>query len=139
VKAVTTPAAALAAAILVVGSGCGGDSTSDTTGGASPGTAQLTKCRRGKGVSAAGWNGSVAGISCVDAGRLIRDRFITDLYKATTKDGKHRVDQLTAGTTGAFSSAGFECDYEVLANKGGWQVNCAGGPDDAAVAFSMTP
>jgi hypothetical protein len=129
--AASTTIAALALAA------CGGDSNpSASTAAAKPHGAvalrwsNCASASHSSAESAAAWGGSVAGISCDAAGRIIDRRFLK--YGGT---GRSRSIRLEDPRT--FHSAGFSCTEFPLEDGSGWHTLCD--RTDQHISFFFTP
>jgi hypothetical protein len=117
----------LVLAALLAASGCGEDATTTSE------RLTLAKCSDAGGLTAAGWGGSVNGISCGAAGRFIQDHALRDFTQpaASTRAAVRR------SPSGSFSSASFQCRYRPLDSGWGWHVSCI--RPGQAVSFQVTP
>jgi hypothetical protein len=133
--------------VLVIGviGGCGADddsSVAETTARASasakvPGADQMTRCRDqgGASLNASGWTGSVAGLSCREAGRLILNRFAPDFGRSGTPASEY--PSIRNSDPASFRSAGFRCSSYPLVGGLGWHLIC--GRPGEALSFYLTP
>jgi hypothetical protein len=131
---------AMVAAVLVAG-GCGGGDESTTTSTTVAATdrgpvhPRLTHCPASAGgrLAAGGWSGSVAGIGCGRAGRLILNHFIRDCVCR----GRSTYESIRTANPAPFRSAGFKCGSFPLEDGSGWHVVCD--RDDEQVSYFATP
>jgi|SRR5215204_1969755 len=132
--------AALAAltAVLAAG-GCGGSDVTTTTTTTAlqvrPVHSRLTHCPASAGgkLTAGGWSGSVAGIGCGPAGRLILHHFLGDCICR----GGSSYGSIRTANPAPFRSRGFKCGSFPLENGSGWHVLC--NRDEEQVSFFVTP
>ena len=99
-------------------------------------TTSLERCPESHAAtSAVGWAGSVAGVSCEEAGRLILEHFDRD-FGATGLVGSES-EQIRLSDPGTFQSAGFDCASFPLPDGMGWHMIC--GRADQEISFYFTP
>ena len=131
--------AALAAlATVIAACGCGGNEGNTTTGAAAargPVHSRLNHCPASAGgrLTAGWWSGSVAGIGCRPAGRLIQHHFVGDCVCR----GGSTYGSIRTANPAAFRSAGFNCGSFPLGDGSGWHVVC--NRDDMQISFFFTP
>ena len=93
---------------------------------------------KGTPTTAAGWGGSVSGISCEDAGQAISRDFAGAFIEVVSGDtGSYATEDLEAMEPGLFRAGGFDCIYGRHDPARGWPVTCRSG--DQIVAFTLSP
>lgn len=132
-------AGVLSALAVVAFTGCDGNdgntAPKSAMSVASPIDSRLTRCPldRGRKATASSWSGSVAGIGCRAAGRLIQNHFLRDCVCR----GKATYESIRESNPAPFRSAGFKCGSFPLEDGSGWHAIC--NREDAQISFFMTP
>src|SRR5215211_737508 len=105
----------------------------DDAGGPSPFTADPLPGERRWEADRRGWSGTVAGIGCAPAARLILHHFARDCACR----GGSSYGSIRTANPAPFRSAGFECGSFPLEDGSGWHVVC--NRDDTQISFLLHP